>query len=123
MPEQLTLDGGSVPQGTIKDRLINILRRHPDARNSYQAAAYWYWVECDGLLNVIETCSKGDWPCRKHPSIDGEPFRKWLVSKATSFKTIQNRVLEIQREHPGLDACDEVREWRDRQSVAGPVGS
>lgn len=123
MAEQLTLDGGSVPQGTTKDRLVSILRRHPDARNSYQAAAYWYWVECDGLLDALDACCGGDWPYEKHKCIDGEPFRKWLVSKATSFKTIQNRCMEIQREHPGLDACDEVREWRDNQAIAGPVGT
>lgn len=122
MPHQLTLDGGSVPQGTIKDRIISILRRHPDARNSYQALMYWYWVECDGLLDAIEACGGGDWPYRKHARIDGDPFRKWLVSRATSPKTLQNRCMEVQREHPGLDASDEVREWRDAQAVAGPVG-
>lgn len=123
MPEQLTLDGNSVPQGSVKDRLISILRRHPDARNSYRAAAYWYWLECDGLLEALETCHRGDWPYGKKPDVDGDPFRSWLVSKTTSFKTIQNRCMEIQREHPGLDASDDVREWRDEQAIAGPVGT
>ena len=123
MPTQMTLDGKSVPQGTVKDRIASILRRHPDARNSYQALAYWYWVECDGLLNALEECIGGDWPDGKARYVDGDPFRKWLISKATSFKTLQNRAMEIQREHPGLDACDEVRKWRNEQSTAGPVGS
>ena len=123
MPKQLTLDGGAVGCGSVKDRLVSILRRHPDARNSYQAAAYWYWVEYDGLLDVLDACCRGDWPRRDHPPVDGDPFRSWLMSKATSFKTIQNRVGEIQNEHPGLEACDEVREWRDKQSTAGPVGA
>lgn len=116
MAKQLTLEGGSVPQGSVKDRLASILRRHVAARNSYQAAAYWYWVECDGLLDILKACCEGE-------EVDPEPFRRWLVAKATSFKTIQNRVMEIQREHPGLDASDGVRDWRDKQAAAGPVGT
>ena len=110
MPEQLTLEGKSVPQGTIKDRIVSILRRHPDARNSYHALMFWYWLEVDGMEDVLDGTSS-------------ERFRKWFVSRATSAKTLQNRCLEIQREHPGLDATDEVREWRDDQATAGPVGS
>jgi hypothetical protein len=124
MPEQLTLDGGSVPQGTIKDRVISILRKHPDARNSYAACVFHYWCEVDGLRDVLGKCADTcDWPTGEHVRVDTEPFRKWLVSKATSWKTIQNRAMECQREHPELDACDDVRAWRDEQAVAGPVGS
>lgn len=116
MARQMTLDGNSVPTGTVKDQVEDILRRHPDARNSYKALCYHYWVECDGLLQAIATC------CDDQRPVNGDPFREWFVSKATSPKTLQNRCMEVQRERPGLDACVEVREWRDAQAKAGPVG-
>ena len=106
---QLTLDGRAVPTGTVKQRIRDILRRHPDARNSYKALCFWYWMECEQMREVLATG-------------DPEQFRHWLVNVATSPKTLGNRAMEVQREHPGLDACPEVREWRDRQAVAGPVG-
>jgi hypothetical protein len=52
---------------------------------------------------------------------DHEPFLRWLGNRATSWKTIQNRALEIQRQRPDLDASPEVRALRERQSKQGRV--
>lgn len=111
MTEQMTLDGRAVTVGSVADKIEAILRKHPDARNSYHALMYWYWLEHDGLDDVLRS------PAQR------EAFRVWFTKYATSCKTLQNRTQEAQRRNPGLDACDDVRQWRDRQATAGPVGS
>lgn len=113
MPEQLDFAGRAVPMGSVSDKIASILRRHSDARNDYHALIYWYWVECDGLVGILEEIAETG---------STAAFYAWLVGEATSTKTIQNRAMEIQRKYPELDARPEVRKWRDDQATAGPVG-
>jgi hypothetical protein len=72
-------------------------------------AIYWYWVEVDGLDEILS----------KEQLVQ---FKSWLY-KAASPKTIGNRTMELQRKYPGLDCTPQVREWRDKQAIAGPIGA
>ena len=109
MTEQMTLDGAAVTVGSVADKVEAILRKRPSARNSYHELMYWYWLEHDGLDDVL--------PSHRQREI----FRIWFAGLATSCKTLQNRAMERQRANPGLDASDDVRQWRDRQACAGPA--
>ena len=64
------------------DRARYILQQHPGARNSYRRAMYEFWLEFDGLADVL-----------------GEQlndFKTWFCSrKVTAPKTIQNRASEL----------------------------
>lgn len=109
MPVQLSFVGAATPAGNISERVAEVLRRHPEARNSYKALMFWYWVECDGLDTVLD-------------ERELDAFRSWFCSRSvTAPKTLQNRAMEIQNANPGLDACPEVETWRQRQSRAGVV--
>ena len=109
MAVQLSFAGAATPAGNISERVAEVLRRHPEARNSYKALMFWYWVECDGLDGVLDAQALDD-------------FRRWFCSKdVTSPKTLQNRAMEVQNDNPALDACPEVEIWRQRQSRAGVV--
>jgi hypothetical protein len=48
-------------------------------------------------------------------------FLAWFTGCATSPKMLQNRCMEIQRRRPDLDADNDTRQQRERQSRAGPV--
>jgi len=105
---QRTLFGGETVTGSIADKLEYILEEHPDARDDYRVAMVTYWAQFEGLDRVL-----GE-------RLDA--FRAWLVD-ATSPKTIQNRVMEIQNRRPDLEARSDVEELRQRQATAGPVGT
>lgn len=113
-----------VVSGDVVDRIEALLVERPDLRDSYQALQAAYWAEFDGLGDAL-----------KRPLAEriGEPaaadlvadlvvaFQQWFARHATSPKTIQNRAQEIQHREPALDARKDIRQWRDKQSRAGPV--
>ena len=108
--QQTDLFGETVLMGgTTAERVEYILENHQDARNDYRALMFHYWNTFDGLT---EDVLAGGLPA----------FKRFLVDQATAPKTLQNRAMEIQRRRPELDAVNEVREWRDKQATAGPVG-
>ena len=104
---QQDLFGGQAIVGNIVDKLTWILEQHPAARQDYKLAMYYYWLEFDGLAEILD--GKAD------------AFKQWLIDNATSPKTLQNRCMEIQNKHPDLEAPPEVEKWRQRQARAGRV--
>jgi hypothetical protein len=104
---QQDLFGGQIVAGNVVDKLTWLLEQHPEARASYKAAMFLYWLEFDGLAEVLDG--------------KAEEFGAWLAEKATSPKTLQNRCMEIQNRRPDLEAPPEVAAWRERQARAGRV--
>jgi hypothetical protein len=111
---QLAFDGTAhtppptITQQGIKDRVRAVLARHPDARNNYRRLMFYYWLEYDGLADIL-------------PDELREAFKLWIGKRATAPKTLQNRCMEVQNEYPELEASSSVQEWRERQSRAGAV--
>ena len=105
MPLQYDLFGGAVIAGNIVDRIEWLLETYPDARDDYTVLIIRYWLEFDGLADLV----------------DEEAILEWARQRVTAPKTLQNRAMEIQRRRPDLDARPEVREWRNRQAKAGVV--
>jgi hypothetical protein len=102
------LFGGVAVTGSIKDKVAYILEQYPEARDDYKLLVLRYWQEIDGL-NV--------------DTMDAAAFQAWLLQKATSWKTLQNRAMEVQNERPELEASPEVEKQREIQSRAGPIGA
>lgn len=113
--QQSFIEGGDafIPQDTasrnIRERVFEILKRFPEARNDYMALIVRYWFTYDGLDMVIQTQALQD------------KFMRWFTGRATSPKTIQNRAMEVQNELPHLDADPEVEARRQQQARQGPV--
>jgi hypothetical protein len=108
LPRQPDFFGSVSVAGSIADKVQAVLEDHPEARNDYMLAMFYFWVEFEGLEEVL-----GD---------RVEDFRDWWL-KATSPKTLQNRCMEIQNRYHDLDADPQVERLRQAQSKAGPVGS
>ena len=111
MPTQLGLGGVAAPRamGNLEDKVGDILERFPGTRGSYRALMFRFWVEYDGLGDVL-----GD---------KAEAFGKWFKNpkRATSTKTLQNRAMEVQKRRPELDAEKSTRAWRNKQARRGRV--
>ena len=107
LPQQYDLFGNRHAAGDVIAKIRHLLETDEGTRDSYAELVGRYWLEFDGLDLVI--------PVECH-----EAFLRWL-SRATSWKTIQNRTMEIQRNAPDLDASPEVRELRQRQARQGVV--
>jgi len=105
---QHTIFGGTVATGDVIDKVTHLLETDESCRDSYAELVGRFWLEFDNLDIWL--------PVEYH-----EPFLRWLNNGATSWKTIQNRALEIQRQRPDLDASPEVRALRERQSKQGRV--
>lgn len=99
--------GKSTISGNLYDRLTYILTEYPEARDSYMLAIFRFWMELEGLDEVL-----GD---------KADAFKRWFVRQATSPKTIQNRIGELQSRHPELEASPEVERQRQRQAKQGRV--
>lgn len=111
LPVQLGL-GGVVPSrsaGNLEQKVESVLERFPGTRGSYRALFFRFWMEYDGLGDVL-----GD---------KVEAFAKWFLNHrcATSTKTLQNRTMEVQRRRPDLDAEKSTRTWRNKQARRGRV--
>ena len=121
---QQNLFGGSTVAGTIVDRLEYILSEYPETRNSYKAAMVRYWLEFDGLEAALRAAMVDVLDDRLVdvllPGLVDE-FVRWFIAHATSPKTLQNRAMELQSEKAELDASEDVRAWREKQSRAGRV--
>ena len=104
---QQSMFGAPVVSGSISQRLEYLLSEHPEARDDYKAVMALFWLEFDGLADVL-----GD---------KADAFREWFVRSATSPKTIQNRCMEVQNDHPELEASKEIADLRLRQSTQGPI--
>jgi len=104
--QQYDLFGGTVTTGDVIAKVTHLLETDESCRDSYAELVGRFWLQFDGLDHVL--------PVEYH-----EPFLRWLRNGATSWKTIQNRALECQRERPELDASPEVRALRDRQATQG----
>ena len=101
---------GDVPErpATVTEGIILVLREVPAARNSYKRLMLEFWRRFCGLEEAL-----GD---------RMEDFEQWWLSKrAVAPKTLQNRAMEVQRDHPSLEADEEVEAWRQRQARAGKV--
>ena len=107
LAQQYTLFGGTGAQGDIVAKVRAILEDDESTRDSYAELVAAFWFQYDGLGDVI--------PLEYHTA-----FTEWL-HKATSWKTIQNRAGEIQRNNPHLDSSPDVREKRNRQARQGVV--
>jgi hypothetical protein len=105
---QRSFIGETVDVGNVVDNVTYILEQYPDTRNSYKRLLVRYWLEFDGLDEILgpEVC---------------EAFLTWFTKRATSPKTLQNRVGEVQNARPDLEACPDVADWRLRQARAGVV--
>jgi len=108
LAQQFDLFGGTVTQGDVIAKVTHLLESDEACRDSYAELVGRYWLQFDNLDAVL--------PPEYH-----EPLLRWLNNGATSWKTIQNRALEVQRERPDLDASPEVRAQRNRQSKQGRV--
>ena len=108
---QLDLTGRPAVAGNIIDRITYLLRTYPDTRNNYKTLIARYWIEFDGLSDVLPASGN---------NLD-VAFCDWMRCTATSPKTIQNRAMEIQSNHPDLDADPDTRRRRDRQARQGVV--
>lgn len=111
MAIQFDLFGGAEFVGSIQERIEHLLENHPGARDSYHELILRYWLNYDGLGAILATQDQR------------AAFRCWFLERATSTKTIQNRAMEVQRRRPELDSSPQVRQSRDAQASAGPVGS
>ena len=106
---QYKLFGGSIQTGDVVAKVKHLLETMPETRDSYAELVGRYWLEFDGLADIL-------------PPWCHDAFLCWLNRKeTTSWKTIQNRAGEIQNEHPELDASPAVRELRRRRATQGPV--
>lgn len=99
--------GKPVVSGNLRQRMRYILTRYPEARDNYRLACYLFWVEFEGLDDVL-----GD---------RADAFKRWFTDQATSPKTLQNRCQEVQNWRPELEASPQVEKQRQRQAKAGPV--
>lgn len=104
---QRDLFGGQTITGDVITKMTFVLEQHPEAREDYKLAMFYYWREFDGLDETL------------NGQIDA--FKEWLANQATSPKTLQNRCMEIQNKRPDLEAPPEIEEWRQKQSKAGRV--
>lgn len=104
---QSSMFGPPVVSGTISKRLEYLLAEHPEARDDYMVLLVLFWVEFDGLAEVL-----GD---------KTDAFKEWFVRSATSPKTIQNRCMEVQNAQADLEASSPVAAQRLRQATQGPV--
>lgn len=104
---QQSMFGDPVVSGTISQRIEYLLDEHPEARDDYMRLLALFWLEFDGLAEVLE--DKAD------------RFVEWFVRSATSPKTLQNRCGEVQNENPDLEASKEIAELRMRQATQGPI--
>lgn len=105
---QYTFDGSLEMQGDVVAKARHLLEQHSEARDSYAVLVALYWLEFDGLAELL-------------PTEAIKPFVEWMKTRATSWKTIQNRAMELQRNHIHLDSSPEVREQRKRQATQGAV--
>lgn len=105
---QKGLFGGEVVAGDVVDRVRFVLESYPETRDSYAALMAAFWMEFDGLDEVLPADVHDDFVC-------------WFVSRATSAKTLQNRAMEVQRGDARLGPSEGVREKRRRQAVQGRV--
>ena len=105
---QHDLFGGSEWTGDVIQKVRHLLQNDSGCRDSYAELVGVYWLEFDGLANVI--------PPECH-----EAFIRWLNNEATSWKTIQNRAEELQHRQPELDASAGIRARRERQATQGVV--
>ena len=105
--KQYDLWGGSVLSGDIAAKVEALLEDQPDARDSYAELVGLYWFVYDGLDRIL-------------PPDCHDAFMRFM-NRATSWKTIQNRAMEIQRRRPDLDASPDVRDKRNRQATQGAV--
>jgi hypothetical protein len=104
---QQDLFGNAHVAGDVMDRIAYILEEYPETRNNYKALMARYWLLFDGLGELVDG--------------QQDAFSNWFIGSATSPKTLQNRCMEIQRRRPDLDADNDTRQQRERQSKAGPV--
>jgi len=85
--------------GTATDRVRHLLETDEGTRNSYAELVGRYWFQFDGLDEVL--------PAEYH-----DAFLRWLALEATSWKSIQNRALEIQRARDDLAPSPDVEKYR-----------
>lgn len=105
---QMRLDGTGAPADVVEG-VKALLAEYATARDSYMELIARYWLEYDGLAALLKQAPTP------------EEFVTWMRERATSSKTVQNRGLEVQREHPALDARPDVRRIRNAQATQGPV--
>ena len=108
MNMQLTLDGGKVVVGGIKEKITYVLEMWPETQENYRALYVRYWLQFDGLREILRS---GD-PSR---------FEHWFRFRATNPKTLLQRCQEVQNKRPDLEPA-KVREKRLKQSRQGPIG-
>ena len=94
----------------VVERIKYLLREYPKTRNDYKLLVARYWLEFDGLRDMLRNV--GD-------DVD-VAFCRWMMT-ATSAKTIQNRTMEIQKQHPDLDADANTRRRRNVQATQGVI--
>lgn len=107
---QLSFDGPAVPAGDIKQRVAALLEQHPDARQDYARLVFYYWRDCDGMSALFA----------RFPGLE-TAFLDFIAGRATSWKTIQNRAMEVQNENPDLEAAPAVQRLRQQQARAGVI--
>ena len=105
---------GIPPNGPLKDRIAWILDTYPAARENYLIAQFYYWLEYDGLRQMLEPAD--------HPVPDiADRFFWWYTTTARSPKTLLQRTQEVQKERPHLAPSPETQDHRKRQATAGPI--
>ena len=105
---QKDLFGGEVVAPDVVERVKWVLAHYPEARDSYAALMIHYWLEFDGLDEVV-------------PAEMQDELVAWFVSKATAPKTIQNRGMEVQKADAELAPSVGAKRKRARQAVQGRV--
>jgi len=97
----------AIAANTITERVTYILEAYPDTRNSYKLLIARYWLEFDGLRQLLQ----------KAP-LTVSDFLQWILH-ATPAKSIQNRGMEAQNIRPDLEASPIIEQRRQRQAGAG----
>ena len=92
--------------GTDADRVRHLLETDEGCRNSYAELVGRYWLQFDGLDDVL-------------PAYLHEPFLSWLSREATSWKSLQNRAMEVQRARDDLAPAPDVEQYRQKQGEGG----
>lgn len=104
------------PSGSLYQRITWILQKHPEAKEDYRLAAFYYWMHYDGLAQTLA-------PDATQDEIDAalSRFLEWYITTARSPKTLLQRTQELQRMRPDLAPSPATRARRQRQAKAGPI--
>ena len=91
----------------LRERVQEILRQHPEARNDDRELAYWYWVTFQGLSELLTADALED-------------FHTWFAKRAEQPETLARRRREIQNDAGKLKPSAPIEKYRRARAKFGP---